>query len=162
MGGLLGESQSVQREIRFARPGLTPLVSLLEFEQLAFDSQFLGRRQSIDKEHAFEVVNFVLDDSGEPAFALEGLLFALQILVDDGDLDRTLDVGLDAWEGEAAFFSVFFPLFSNDPGVADHQFARAIFFAAAGVEDEQFLLNADLGGRETDAALLIHGFHHPG
>lgn len=136
-----------------------------------FEQQVALEFAEVVEEHdAVEMVNFVLEAAAEKAFGLEGLGGAVFIQVANLDPLMALDDAVEIGEAEAAFFAVHHLWAGCDEGGVDHEDAgdaggggAVPFFALHfGLDDDEFLENADLRRGEADALCRVEGGDHVG
>lgn len=147
---------------------------MLDGLDIAFEAVLCGGIHPINEEDAFEVIDLVLDRSGEEAlaFKLDGLAIDAEGL--NLAMGRAADIGTDFWETEAPlgaedFFTTQMQFWiAEDHGCV---FGEVTFFAIdpefggalLGVVD---LEHAELQGfgdllcGEADALGMAHGFDH--
>src|SRR5487761_5863 len=104
----------------------------LGLAELAQDDVALQRRDVVDEQHAVEMVDLVLDASGEQALGLELADFVLRVEIAYADRRRPLDVGILLGQRQAAFAAHdFFVRFPDDFGIGELDRLRLFAFACA-------------------------------
>jgi hypothetical protein len=83
-------------------------------------AQIFGSIQAIDEENAVEVIDFVLEDAGEPTFGTYANVFASWVLAFDDDSCGTANVIADITRDTEAAFRSQFLTFDFDDLRIDH------------------------------------------
>jgi len=124
-------------------------------------AQLVGGRHAVDEQDALQVVVLVLDDTAGETFELELELVAVDVLGLDFALVGALDLGVDAREGQASLLVDALVAKAVDDGRVDQrELLGFVVFLACGVDDQDALADADLGGGQADALGLVHPAIH--
>ncbi len=121
----------------------------------AYFAQVFGPIEAVGEEDAVEVVDFVLEDAGEPAFGGDFDCLATHVLTFDHDFCGAPDIVAGvARDAETAFAAKFLAFGFRNFGVEHSNLAIFIF----GDEDADGL--SDLWSGEADALGGVHGIEH--
>ena len=118
-----------------------------------------GGRETVDEQHAVEVVVFVLGRAGHKLVELVVNLLPGEIVSGNDDLFRPFHRGVDFGEAQAAFLGL-----DGPAPLDDHRIEKDILLArlriAPGIEDEEPVRQIDLVGGQPDALLRVHQVEH--
>jgi len=117
----------------------------------------------IGEQDTFQVVNFMLENAGQPARGLNFDRFAIPVLAFDHDRFKTVHIPDNVWDGETTFNAIhlFIRVFDN---FRIHQYVQLrfngfILFITKFHHDQPFR-NSNLRRGQANAGRLAHGFYH--
>ena len=148
---------------------------LAQGADLVPDLREVGLFHALDEKDAVEVVDFVLDATGEQAVAFEDVRDAVEVLVFDPDELGARDVSLDFGQGQATFLVV--ELFAGKKfdlrvgqghgfeegrgeGLAVQDAGNRVIGMIGDLDHAEAQGLPDLLGRQADAFGVAHGVDH--
>src|SRR5690606_23391635 len=138
---------------------ISPASRAFEFADLAKDQIALDPAQSIEEERPFEVVDFVLEGTGQQAGAFYFLFVPVPVEPACGDSRRTTDRRREARHAQAAFVFDLHAVARHDLGIhqRDH---FAPLAADAEIDDTHAQGHPDLRRRQSNPRRGVHRRNH--
>ena len=145
-----------------------------EAGELALEADFGGGGHAVDEKDAVEVIDLVLEGTGEEAVGLHRHGFAIECHEGDGDGFGAADVTAEAGKAQAAFFAGFFGVAELELGIEKHDGHVLHHFGWLSVDLEigdgvramstinhgELHILRYLWRGQADAIGLTHGFEH--